>query len=67
MSWTQADLTALEAAIRTGTRQVTYADRTVVYRDLSEMLTLRDIMTRDVAGESPASRTRVAGFRGRHG
>jgi hypothetical protein len=46
MAWTDADLTALRAAIATGHRRVTFADRTVEYHSLAEMLrALRDIET----------------------
>lgn len=45
MAWTQADLDALETAIKTGVRKVTYRDgRTTEFRDLAEMLTTRTLM-----------------------
>lgn len=41
MAFTQTQLSALEAAIATGARTVAYADRTVTYNSLQEMLALR--------------------------
>lgn len=37
MSYTQADLDALNKAMAQGVKKVVYRDRTVEYRDLSEM------------------------------
>lgn len=37
MAWTSEDLAALQAAIATGAKRVTYSDKTVEYRDLAEM------------------------------
>ena len=42
-------LQALEKSIATGSRQVMYGDKMIVYRDLSEMIKIRDIM-RDELG-----------------
>lgn len=44
MSWTQEDLTALNSAIAQGVKKVAYRDRTIEYRDLKEMLTLKSQM-----------------------
>lgn len=49
MAFTSADLEALDAAIRTGTRRVSYGTRTVDYHSLDEMMRLRQIMAADVA------------------
>lgn len=43
-SWTLADLTALEDAIKTGVKRVQYTDRVVDYRSLDEMLQIRDLI-----------------------
>jgi len=51
MAWTQQQLTALEAAIADGALTVRYADKTVTYRSLDEMLRIRDMM-RDALGLS---------------
>lgn len=40
MAFTQDDLTALETAMKSGTRVVRYQDKTVEYRTLEEMLKL---------------------------
>lgn len=41
MAWTQAELDALNKAIAQGVTNVRFADRTVQYRSLSEMLRIR--------------------------
>ena len=64
MSFSHADLDAVERAIATGVQSVTYADRTVTYRSTRELMLLRDRMQRELAGASP-SRTTIAGFRTR--
>jgi hypothetical protein len=50
MAWTLADVTALKASIATGTRAVQYADRSVTYHSLSEMIELLRLMEAEVAG-----------------
>jgi hypothetical protein len=47
-SWTAAQLAALEEAIAEGVTTVQYSDRQVVYRSLTDMLRLRDVMRRDI-------------------
>ena len=42
MSFTQKHLDAVEAAIARGEKTVRYADRTVEYRTVDELLTARD-------------------------
>ncbi len=42
VSWTQADLTALEAAIAKGVTEVQYQDKRVKYRTLDEMWQIRN-------------------------
>lgn len=49
MAWTQADLDALNKSIASGTTSVRYADRTVQYRSLEEMMKIRMLM-RDELG-----------------
>ncbi|MDC0003796.1 hypothetical protein OAE19_05290 [Porticoccaceae bacterium] len=46
--FTQADLDALNKAIKTGVTEVIYRDRTVKYRTLQEMLSLRAIIKTDL-------------------
>jgi len=55
MDFIQADLDALNAAIKTGARKVKYADKEVEYRDLSEMLSVRKLIMDDLGLTSPAS------------
>jgi len=42
--YTQAQLDALNAAIATGSKEVYYGDKRVVYRDLAEMIQIRNDM-----------------------
>ena len=57
MAWTQADLDALEASIKGGVRTVSYADRSVTYHSLNEMLKLRMVMQESVsAATAPTPR-----------
>lgn len=48
MSWTQADLDAINTAIASGTSRVKYADREVQYRSLDELTQIRDAIRRDL-------------------
>lgn len=57
MAWTSADLTALETAIKSGVRHVQYADRSVTYHSLDEMMRLREAMKNDVASTAGSART----------
>ncbi|MDO9489523.1 MAG: hypothetical protein Q7J32_14200 [Sphingomonadaceae bacterium] len=49
-TWTSAHLAALETAIAKGIRRVGYADRTVEYGSMAEMLQLRATMSSAIAG-----------------
>ena len=54
-NFTDAQLKSLEAAIATGALMVRYADKTVTYRSLDEMLKVREIMRKAlgyVSGQS---------------
>jgi hypothetical protein len=44
VSWTQSDLDALELAIKGGKRHVQFADRSVTFHSLDELLKLRSVM-----------------------
>jgi hypothetical protein len=48
MSWTLTDLTAIENAIKSGTLDVRFSDRRIVYRSLDELLRIRDIIRGDL-------------------
>jgi hypothetical protein len=52
MAWEQTDIDALETAIKQGVRTVSYADRTVTYHSLDEMLRLRSVMQNAVDAAS---------------
>ena len=57
MSFTQKHLDAVEAAIARGEKTVRYADRTVEYRTVDELLKARDqIRSSLIAGAGPRSR-----------
>lgn len=49
MAFTQQDLDELEVAIASGNRDVQLDGKRVVYRNLSEMLQIRDIIRRALA------------------
>lgn len=61
MAYTAEQLTALENAIATGALEVKYADKSVTYRSLSEMLSLRDAMKQEL-GVASAPKRRYARF-----
>lgn len=60
MAWTQTDLDRLDRAIAQGALRVSYADRTVQYHSLEDMLRLRDRMAREIAGSAASPRYTVA-------
>lgn len=51
MSYTQAQIDALEAAIATGALTVEYGDKKVTYRSLNEMKEILSDMQNSVAGK----------------
>jgi predicted DNA-binding transcriptional regulator AlpA len=61
MAWTQAEIDALKTAIAKGEKQVTFADRSVTYRSLDEMLTALQLMEAEVAADAGTSRPRQYG------
>ena len=67
MTYTPADLEALQQALATGERRVTFADKTVEYRSVAELQTaIRTVsaaLTRG-AGETPARQIRVTTSKG---
>ncbi len=46
--FTQADLDALNDAIKSGVNDVYYGDKRVSYRSIDEMIRVRDLMRRDL-------------------
>lgn len=51
MPYTQSDLSAIERAIATGTRRVTVDGRSIEYRDMAEMLRIRDLIHRTLTNQ----------------
>lgn len=67
MAYTQADVDALEAAIKSGVLRSRVADRETTFRSLDEMnATLRE-MKRQVASSDPSPRHQLADFSGDFG
>ncbi len=58
-TWTQADVAALEAAIKRGDLRVRFGDREVQKNSISEMLKLLQTMKDAVAAASNATPTRT--------
>lgn len=56
MAWTSDQLAALEEAISLGALSVKYADRTVEYRSLDDMMRLRERMRNDLGLTSGTTR-----------
>ncbi|MBN8291036.1 hypothetical protein JI664_03570 [Rhodobacter sp. NTK016B] len=56
MSWTQDDLTAIEAAIAKGVSSVRIGDEQYTFRSLSEMRQTRDMIRDGLAGAGGRSR-----------
>lgn len=61
-SWTEADIAALESAIKRGVRTVQYQSGSVTYASTTELLTLLDVMKREVRGSDGNVTRVVAGF-----
>lgn len=59
MSYTQADVDAIEAAIKSGTIRVRFADRDVTYRSLTEMQSILKSMKISLSG-NPGGGTRIS-------
>lgn len=62
--YSQADLDALNQALATGARRVTYNGQTVEYRDLHEMQKVRDEMERELGLVRTKRRSRAVFGRG---
>lgn len=57
MAWTQTDLDAIETAIASGTLRVQFADRSVEYRSITELLKARDAIKNNLGAAASTSRT----------
>lgn len=62
MAFTTEQLDALEAAIAQGVLEVRYADKTIVYRSLAEMQTIRRQMREALGITTAAVSRRYAEF-----
>lgn len=62
MAYTQSDVDALEAAIKSGALRVRVADRETTFRSLNEMQSVLADMRRQVAGAKPGPRFQLANF-----
>jgi hypothetical protein len=63
MAWTQSDIDALKAAIKTGVRRVTFGDQTTEYQDMAAMIRALKLMEAEVvaaAGTATSARTILA-------
>jgi hypothetical protein len=61
-SYTQEQLSALEAAVAQGVLTVEYGDKKVTYRSLNEMLRLIDMMRKDIGVSSKNGGKKFAQF-----
>ena len=64
MAWTQTDIDALERAIAVGrgARSMTFADQSITFNSLAEMLELLATMKQAVAVAAGTPSTRYAAF-----
>jgi hypothetical protein len=64
MAWTQTDVEALERAIAEGrgARSITFADQSITFNSIAEMLQLLATMKAAVAAAAGTSSTRYAAF-----
>jgi hypothetical protein len=58
MAWSQADLDALDDAIKSGTRQVRFADREVTYQSLQNLILACNFAAEQVAAANSQLLTR---------
>jgi hypothetical protein len=58
MAWTQGDIDTLKAAMATGrgVRTLTFADQSITFHSVDEMLKLLSVMEHDVAAQSSKAR-----------
>lgn len=61
MGFSLLQLEALDNAIAEGVLEVKYADKSVTYRSLDDMLKLRDLMKRELGLTNTAQSTRFMG------
>ena len=61
MAWTQTDIDRLKSAIASGTKTVSYADKTVTYQDLDSMLQALALIEAEVNGASASATATASG------
>jgi len=59
VAYTQADLDAIEKAIKSGALTVEYQDRKIVYRNFDDMIRTRDLILNAVNPASPNDTGRI--------
>lgn len=59
MAFTQADLDAIDLALKSGTNRVRFQDREVEYRSVDELLKVRGIIFAEVNGTTTTRQIRV--------
>ena len=52
MAFTETDLQVIETAIKSGELSVQYRDRSVTYRSVDELLTVRDLIKKELEASS---------------
>jgi hypothetical protein len=64
MSWTTADLTAIERAIASGELSVNFGDRSVTYRSIDDLVRARNIIKEAITslGSTATVRSTYASF-----
>jgi len=62
MAFTQDQLTALEAAIATGTLEVRIGDKLVRYQTTADMIKTRDLLRDQLNAGNPTTRTSYSSF-----
>lgn len=60
MAFTESDLTALEAAIKSGTLKVKYGDKEVTYHSMSDLFAARNLIRGELNAASGNSARRTA-------
>lgn len=57
MAYTQADLDTIEAAIKSGEKELVLDGNSVTYTDVDDLLKIRNLIQRELNGGSIAKRT----------
>lgn len=52
MAWTQADLDAINKAIASGAKRVTFSDHTVEYHSMDDMLKAKNLIESELNGST---------------